>query len=181
MALKTTETLQEAMTETVRGHLLHNLQIKGILKDTEVKRDLIKSRHLHIVMLHSLIEKKEKSSGHTGEVLVLKQKVPMGHHTTINPQVVTISWHLEEALLIAARNCLPLPLITTEMPIHMDHMVCPNLPVLIPATKGNVPLPVQRTGAGHQVMVDTALMNKESLDPVLMQAVGDPEVPTGSL
>lgn len=165
----------------VRGHPLLSLQIKGILKDIEVKRDLKKSRHLHIEMLHSLTERKERSSGHTGEVLVLRQKVPMGHHSTTNPLLVTISWHLEEVLLIAARNFLPLPHITTEMLIHMDPMVCQNLPVLIPATKGNVPLPVQRTGAGHQVMADTALMSKESLGPVHMQAVGDQEVPTGSL
>lgn len=165
----------------VRGHHLHNLQTKGILKGTEVKRDLTKRRHLHIEMLHSLIEKKEKSSGRTGEVLVLKQKVPMGHHTTTSLLVVIISWYLEEVLPIALKNCLPLPHITTEMRIHMDLMACQSPPVLIPATKGNVPLPVLRTGAGHPVMAGTALMNKESLGPVLFQVVGDPEVPTESL
>lgn len=69
MALKTTETLPEAVTEMARGRR-HNLQTKGILKDTEVKRDLTKSHHLHTEMLHSLTERKEKSSGRIGEVLV---------------------------------------------------------------------------------------------------------------
>lgn len=105
----------------------------------------------------------------------------MGHHTTTSPLLVIIRWHLEEALLIAAKNCLPLPHITTEMPIHTDHMVCQSLLVPIPATKGSVPLPVQQTGAGHQVMADTVLMNKENLGPVHMQAEGDPGVPTGNL
>lgn len=70
MALKTTETPQEAVTEMARGHHLRSLQIKGILKDTEVKRDRTKSHHLHTEMLHNRIGRKEKSSGHTGEVLV---------------------------------------------------------------------------------------------------------------
>lgn len=105
----------------------------------------------------------------------------MGHHTTINPLLVIIRWHQEEALPIAAKNCPPLPHITTEMLIHTVLMVYQSLLVLIPATKGSVLLPVQLTGAGHQVTADTVLMNKESLGPVLMQAEGDPEVPTGNL
>lgn len=84
------------MTEMVKGHLQvspHNLQIKGIQKGTEVKQDLIKNPHLHTEMLHNLTEMTVKTSGHTGEVLVSKQKVPMGHHTLIatSPLVVITS------------------------------------------------------------------------------------------
>lgn len=96
MALKITETLRGAVTEMVKGHLHlspHNLQIKEIQKGTKVKQNLIKSPHLHTEMLHNLIEMTVKTSGHTGEVLVSKLKVPMGHliHITTSLLVVITS------------------------------------------------------------------------------------------
>lgn len=93
MALKITETLQGAVTGMAKGHLHpspHNLLIKGIQKGTEVKQDLIKSPHLHTEMLHSLTEMIVRTSGHTGEVLVLNQKVPMGHHIHITTSLLAV-------------------------------------------------------------------------------------------
>ena len=93
VAPKITETLQGAVTETVKGRLHlspRNLQIRGIQKDTGVKQDLTKSLHLHTEMLHNRIEMTVKTSGHTGEVLVSKQKVPMGHHIHIATSLLVV-------------------------------------------------------------------------------------------
>lgn len=130
-------------------------------------------------MPHNLTETTERTSGHTGEVLVSKQRVLI--HTTTNLLLVITSRSLEEVHLMATKDCPPLPLITTVMQIHMDHMQLQSHPALILATKENVPHPAQPIGAGLQVMADTALMNKESLLQVLMEAAGDPEVHTESL
>lgn len=93
MALKIPETLQGAMTEMVKGHLRlrpHNLQIRGIQKDTEVQQDLIKSPRLRTEMLHNLTEMTVKTSGHTGKVLVSNQKVPMGRHIHIATSLLVV-------------------------------------------------------------------------------------------
>ena len=182
VALRITGTLQGAVTEMVKGHLRlspRSLQIKGTPKGTGVKQDLTRSPRLHTEMLHNLTEMTVKTSGHTGEVLVSKQKVPMGH-TATSLLVVITSLYLEEVQPMGAKDSLPVPRITVGMQTCMGHTVCRSHPVRIQATKESDPLPALPTGAGPRAMADTVRTNKESLGQVLMETAGDHEVLTES-
>lgn len=128
VALKTTETLQGAVTGTVKRHLSpRNLQIqKRIQKVTKVKQDPRKSPRLRTEMLHNLTEMTEaKTSGRTREVLVSKEKVPMGRPIRIATSllVVITSKYLEEVQLMGAKDFLPVPRITAGMQMGTGHTV----------------------------------------------------------
>lgn len=157
-----------------------SLQTKGIQSDTEVKQDLIKSLRLRTGMLRSLTEMTVMTSGHIGEALDLKLKVPMGHriHTTTSLLVATTSWHREGVRLMGAKDSHRLRLFIVGTLKCTGRTVRPShLPPTL-ATKESDPLQAQPTGAGLQVMAGTAHTNKESLAQVLMETEGDHEVRT---
>lgn len=165
-----------------KGRLrLLNRQIRRTQKGTEAKRELIKRRRLRTETRHSLIETTARTPGRTEKVLVLKLTVPMGHPIplTTNLLVTMPSWHLEEVQLMEVKDILPVLRISTGM-MCMADMECQSHPLRIQATRGSDRPRAQPTGEGHQVTVDTALSNKESLSQVLMESGGSHGVHTGS-
>lgn len=185
VAPKPPETLQGAMTGMAKGHLPprpRNLQTNGIQKGRRVKRDLIKSSHLHTERLHKLTGMSVKTSGRTGEVPVSKEKVPMGRliHIATSLPLVTTSKYREEVQLTGAKECPPVPHTTTGMPMATGRTGRPSHPVPTPPTRGSGLRRARRPGAGPRATADTVLLTKGSLLRVLMETAGGLEVHTES-
>lgn len=142
MVSKITETLQGVVTGMAKGHQRPNRQRKRIQKGTKAKQEQIKSLLPHTETRRSLIEMTEMTSGHTGEVLASKQKVPMGHliHTATNPLVVTTSSYPDEVQLMGAKDFLPVPHITVGIWTRMGLTALQSRQAHTQATRESVPL-----------------------------------------